>query len=184
MISNELSTIQFKDGQRAEIALAMASFQGEITVIETPVVRPEMPGDWRRTLTLPGSANGSALDQQEAAMLKTIRALADKGIGISGMQKQLKADPRRIRMLARKGKIDIPDARATQPRTIGAKARSALIDARAAKRAQLAIKLKPLAAKGMTIQAMSDETGASNRTVLATIEEHNIVRGPKTKLEA
>ena len=61
MISNELSTIQFKDGQRAEIALAMASFQGEITVIETPVVRPEMPGDWRRTLNLPGSANVSGL---------------------------------------------------------------------------------------------------------------------------
>lgn len=184
MISNELSTIQAKDAQRAELAQAMACFQGQITVIESPVVRAEAASDWRRTLNLPGSASVSALDQQEAAMLQTIRALADKGIGISGMQKQLKADPRRIRMLARKGKIDIPDARATQPRTIGAKARSAVIDARAAKRAQLAIMLKPLAAKGMTIQAMSDATGASKRTVLATIEEHNIVRGPKTKLEA
>lgn len=184
MISNELSTIQFKDGQRAEIALAMASFQGEITVIETPVVRPEMPGDWRRTLNLPGSANVSALDQQEAAMLKTIRALADKGIGISGMQKQLKADPRRIRMLARRGRITIPDARATQPRTIGSKAREACLLMREAKRAKLAILLTPLAAKGLTIQAMSDETGASKRTVLVTLREHNIVRGPKTKLEA
>lgn len=184
MISNELSTIQAKDAQRAELAKAMACFQGQITVIESPVVRAEAASDWRRTLNLTGSANVSALDQQEAAMLQTIRALAAKGIGISGMQKQLKADPRRIRMLARKGKIDIPDARATQPRTIGAKARSALIDARAAKRAQLAIKLNPLAAKGWTIQAMSDATGASKRTVMATIEEHNIVRGPKTKLEA
>lgn len=184
MISNELSTIQFKNLQRAELAEAMARFQGTITVIEAPLVRAEQPGDWRRTLTLPGSANVSALDRQEAIMLDTIRSMAAQGIGISGMQKQLKADPRRIRMLARKGKIDIPDARATQPRTIGAKARSALIDARAAKRAQLAIKLKPLAAKGMTIQAMSDATGASKRTVMATIEEHNIVRGPKTKLEA
>lgn len=183
MISNELSTIQFKDGQRAEIALAMASFQGEITVIEAPVVRPEMAGDWRRTLNLPGSANVSALDRQEAVMIETIRELADKGFGISGMQKALKADPRRIRMLARRGRITIPDARATQPRTIGAKAREACLLMREAKRAVLAIKLTPLAAKGMTIQAMSDATGASKRTVLATINEHNIVRGPKTKLE-
>jgi hypothetical protein len=184
MISNELSTIQLKDGQRAEIALAMASYQGEITVIETPLVRPEMPGDWRRTLTLPGSANVSALDRQEAVMIATIRDLAGKGIGISGMQKQLKADPRRIRMLARRGRITIPDARATQPRTIGTKAREACLLMREAKRAALAIKLTPLAAKGLTIQAMSDATGASKRTVLATISEHSIVRGPKTKLEA
>ena len=184
MISNELSTIQFKDGQRAEIALAMASFQGEITVIETPVVRPEMAGDWRRTLNLPGSANVSALDRQEAAMIITIRELADKGIGISGMQKELKADPRRIRMLARRGRITIPDARATAPRSIGSKARDAVIDQRKAERAKLAILLIPLAAKGMTIQAMSDATGTSKRRVIATLDEHNIVRGPKMNLEA
>lgn len=184
MISNELSTIQFKDVQRAELAKAMAYFQGEITVIETPLMRAESPGDWRRTLNLPGSANVSALDRQEALMVSTIRDLAAKGIGISGMQKQLKADPRRIRMLARKAKIEIPDARATQPRTIGAKARSALLDSRKAKRAALAKQLAPLAAKGWTIQAMSDATGASKRTVLATLEEHKIVRGPKMQLEA
>lgn len=184
MISNELSTIQFKDAKRAEIAQAMASFQGEITVIEAPVIRHEMAGDWRRTLTLPGSANVSALDRQEAAMIETIRELASLGQGISKMQKQLKADPRRIRMLARRGRITIPDARTTAPRSLGDKARAALIDIRAEKRAVLATKLVPLAAKGLTIQAMSDETGASKRTVLNTIREHNIQRGPKTKLEA
>ena len=182
MISNELSTIQAKDAQRAELALAMASFQGEITVIETPVVRPEMPGDWRRTLNLPGSANVSALDRQEAVMIESIREMAGKGLGISAMQKHLKCDPRRVRMLAKRAKIEIPDARKTQPRTIGAKAREACLLMREAKRAVLAKKLIPLAAKGLTIQAMSDETGASKRTVIATINEHNIVRGPKTKL--
>jgi hypothetical protein len=184
MISNELSTIQAKDCQRAEIAKAMAGFQGDITVIETPVVRPEMPSDWRRTLNLPGSADALGLDQQEAAMVSTIRDLAAKGAGISAMQKALHADPRRIRMLARKAKIEIPDARAKAPRSIGCKARMAVIEARTAKRAVLAVQLAPLAANGLTIQAMGDATGASKRRVLATLEEHNIVRGPKTKLEA
>lgn len=184
MISNELSTIQFKDGLRAELAMAMACFQGKITVIETPVARPEMLSDWRRTLNLPGSADAAALDQQEAVMVSTIRDMAAKGEGISAMRKALHADPRRIRMLARKAKIEIPDARATASRSIGYKARMAVIDQRTAKRAKLVILLTPLAAKGWTIQAMSDATGASKRTVLATLDEHSIVRGPKMKLEA
>ncbi|WP_341304698.1 hypothetical protein [Pseudomonas sp. TMP25] len=184
MISNQLSIIHFKDGQRAELARAMARYQGEVTVIATHIYRPEIPGDWRRTLSLPNSANASGLDQREAIMVTTIRELAAKGVGISGMQKKLRADPRRIRTLARKARIIIPDARATQPRSLGDKARAALIDARAAKRVLLAAKLAPLAANGLTIQAMSDATGASKRTVMATINEHGIVRGPKMNLEA
>lgn len=184
MISNDLATIQCKDTLRAELAQAMARFKGEVTVIEAPVVRLETPGDWRRTLSLAGSASASNLDRQEALMVSTMRDLAAKGIGISGMQKALRADPRRLRMLARKAKIDIPDARATQPRTLSAQARSGLIDARTARRRELAAKLTPLAAQGLTIQAMSDATGASKRTVTTTLEEHNIVRGPKMKLEA
>lgn len=184
MISNELFAIQLKDGHRAELAKAMASFQGEVTVIATRIVRPEMPGDWRRTLNLPGSASACGLDRQEAVMVATIRDLAAKGIGISGMQKQLKADPRRIRMLARRARVTIPDARANSARSLGDKARAAVIANRSAKRVALAAKLTPLAAKGLTIQALSDATGASKRTVMRTLAEHNIVRGPKMQLEA
>ena len=184
MISNQLSIIHFKDAQRAELANAMAHYQGEVTVIPTHIVRPEVPGDWRRTLHLAGSANASGLDRQEAVMVATIRDLAAKGIGISGLQKQLKADPRRIRMLARRARVTIPDARANASRSLGDKARAAVIANRSAKRVALAAKLTPLAAKGLSIQALSDATGASKRTVMRTLAEHNIVRGPKMQLEA
>jgi len=84
MISNDLATIQCKDTLRAELAQAMARFKGEVTVIEAPVVRLETPGDWRRTLSLAGSASASNLDRQEALMVSTMRDLAAKGIGPTG----------------------------------------------------------------------------------------------------
>lgn len=177
MISNELSTIQHKNAERALLAEAMASFQGQVTVIDAPIVRNAEPQDWRRTMSLPGSADASVLDAQEARMVEVIRNLAAKGAGITSMQKTLNADVRRIRRLAKAAGITIPDARSNGPRSLGATARAARVAAGTANRAALAEKLRPLAAEGATIQAMQDATGACKRTVLRTLAEHNITRG-------
>ena len=50
-------------------------------------------------------------------------------------------------------------------------------------RAQLAEKLRPLAAQGGTIAGMARALGSTRRHILTLLDEFNIERGPQTRLE-
>lgn len=183
MISNELSSVQLKDADRARLAEAMKNYTGEITIIDRPIIRPDTVRPFSSSLVLPGSNTAEKQGTADQKIIKGIKELAAKGVGISGMKIQLRVDLPRLRRLAKIAGVEIPKARKSQVTTLGDKARAARVELGRKNREALARQLRTLAGNGWTIQAMSDATGACRNTILRTLEEFNIKRGPKMRLE-
>ncbi|AOE86119.1 hypothetical protein THL1_3571 [Pseudomonas sp. TCU-HL1] len=105
-------------------------------------------------------------------------------MGVSAMQVELRTDTRRIHRIAKAHGIDIPKAPMPDAgKTVGL-AREALNHKRQQRREKLSNSVRTMAAKGMSIPAMTVEAGCSRDTVLRIIDEHGIQRGPRMDLEA
>lgn len=106
MLSLELSTIQSKDADRAMIAKAMASYTGEIEQVGSIM----QGGAWSfgNSMTLPGSSTNTRAENREAALVRRISELAEKGAGVTSIAKTMGIDTRKVRNLARDHGVFIP----------------------------------------------------------------------------
>jgi len=119
-----------------------------------------------------------AAAHRDTALIGPLRELVAQGFGITELSRQLNTPRARVRRIAARNGIEIPERQAATP----------LADANKARRAQqklsrmrLADILRPLAAQGFTIARMADATGACKRTVMNVIEEFSIPRGRPRK---
>lgn len=181
MISLELSTIQAKNAERAMLAEAMAAYNGRIQVIDVPVARSYAPHSWRGDLMLPGSSQATMSQNQDAALTVRIRELVAKGCGITSIKMTLRIDARRIKRLCEAAGIELKDRRGGLQHCEHDTHQSKR-DAGKLRRTKLALKLKPLAANGATVNEMAAATGVSRNTVMTTMREFCIPRGPKMDL--
>lgn len=184
MISLELSTIQAKDAERAMLAEAMASFTGRIEVLPGFQSRPVEQAMWRNGLILPGSSQNTSGENKDRALSVRIAELTEKGAGITAIKLELHVDSRRIKRIAAEYGIPLNDIRYASSTVIPASTHQAKVAAGQRRRAKLAETLRPLAANGYGINAMSEATGSSKATILRTLGEFNIQRGTKMNLEA
>lgn len=175
MISLELSTIQAKDAQRAMLAEAMASFTGQIEQLPGIQAKPIPPHSWRGDLVLPGSSTNAKQENQDLALARRVRELTEKGAGITAIGHELKVDTRRISRIAADFGIKLNDLKRGRP------AESVKVIER---RAMLAAKIRPLAARGLRIDQIAAQAGCGKETAILVMEQFNIPRGPKMDLEA
>lgn len=175
MISLELSTIQAKDEQRAMLAEAMASYSGQIEQLPGIQAKPLPPHSWRGDLVLPGSSTNTRQENKDLALAKRIRELTEKGAGITAIGHELKVDTRRLTRIAAEYGITLNDLKRGRP------AESVKVIER---RAALAVKIRPLAARGLRIDQIAAQAGCGKETAILVMEQFNIPRGPKMNLEA
>lgn len=175
MISLELSTIQAKDTQRAMLAEAVARFTGKVEQLPGAQAKPIPPHSWRGDLVLAGTPTTSRQENKDLALARRIRELTDKGAGISAIALELKVDSRRLRRIAIEHGITLNDLKRGRP------AESVKVLER---RAALAVKIRPLAAKGLRIDQIATQAGCGKESVILVMEQFGIQRGPKMNLEA
>lgn len=90
MISLELSSIQYKDAQRAELAQAMAAFTGTIEVVPGVNFKPVGKYAWNRNdITFPNSSQNTASENRDTAIARRIKELVAKGAGITTIKHTL-----------------------------------------------------------------------------------------------
>lgn len=187
MISNELSTIQAKDAERAAIDLAMAAFSaagGQVQV--TPIKEFKAVGEhvWNRNdMVLPGSSQNTQKLGTDEALIEKLRELVAKGAGITSIKMTLRIDDRCIKRLADENGITISKVYCKE-RVIGEKARQGIVDAGRLRRSKMVPKISALARQGLTIAQIASAAECSKATVLRVINEFGIQRAPRMALEA
>ena len=107
------------DIARAEIAGKVAEYLaagGEIHVIPGIEQRLDQPYKWNRNdLVLPGSSPKTLEQNKEKAIARRIKAMADKGSGVTSMKLELHLDASKIKRIALRYGITIPNVRVKKP---------------------------------------------------------------------
>lgn len=184
MISLELSTIQAKNAERAQISDACERFLragGRIERVAGFEVRQLVPHAWNRNdMALPGSSQNTHGQNLDAALAKRIAEIIAQGGGISSMKVTLRVDAARIKRVAKEYGIEIPKIRAAT--TLSGRAIQAMNDSRAAGRESKLPIVISLAATGKTIDAMAEAADVSRNTIMRWLKQYSIQRGPKMDL--
>lgn len=150
--------------RQAELeALKSAFFAsgGKIDVL--PIFRrEENPIPYNGRSKRGGCVIDPAADERAA---EQIRALAEKGVGLIGIMKELGIGHPRMKRICENHSITIA---ATKKVLKPAKPRSKYL-----------AQITALAAQGLTIEKIAERCGCNKRTVIRVIAEFNIVRGKK-----
>lgn len=176
MLTLELSTIQYKNSERAMLASAIEDFErhgGEVTKLDT-FGHVGKPANWKNDgFNITNQQKRNA--ERDALLLEKLRLMAAAGSGISSIVMALHSSRRVIVRLAEENGIVIRKAKLEA--VIPANARAANEKKYRDLRELLAEKARPLAEQGLCMVEISRQIGTSKRTMRRIVDEFEIRMG-------
>ena len=179
LATQNLPTLQSTGSAREFIEQAMAEFEARGGVIKHCATRVggDVGAKWNGAGAIVLSTGESANDAADA---ERIRALAEKGAGITAIKYHLKIDARRIKRLAQSYGIKIASQRGgNRGHGPNEANRKATTERGRKHRQDLARQAMPMIAAGDSMNAIVKALGCSKPTLARAIEENGYVaRGP------
>lgn len=173
LATQNLPTIQSCAENRAWLEQAMAEFEQRGGVIQQCAIRVggDVGGKWNGAGAIVLATGENANDAADA---ERIRALAERGAGITAIKYHLKIDARRIKRLAQAYGIKIASQRGGNrghgPNEANRKANT---ERGRKHRQELARQAMPMIAAGDSMNTIVKALGCSKATLARAIEEHS-----------
>lgn len=175
LATQNLPTVQSCAANRAWLEQATAEFEARGGVIKQCAIRigGDIGGQWNGAGSIVLSTGEKANDAADA---ERIRALAERGAGITAIKYHLKFDARRIKRLAQAYGIRIDSKRgATGCKGPNEANRKATAERGRKHRQELARQAWPMIAAGDSMNAIVKALGCSKATLARAIEENSHV---------